>query len=208
MALIRPVLMNDGVVRREHTIISIKHSYTGACDTCITVESTAADETIPAIQTSIYYALEEGLSVEDAYNRISTHPQFNEYEDDAQIAIDILKPMLTDEQAELVTRFFPEWEPDISYSVGDRVKYGSKLYRCLQAHRSQTGWEPPVVASLWTRTSANPDVIEDWVQPTGAQDAYHLGDKVRHNNEDWVSTIDANVWEPGVYGWQTIIGGV
>ena len=31
------------------------------------------------------------------------------------------------------------------------------------------------------------------------------GDKVRHNEKVWVSTIDNNVWEPGVYGWDEIM---
>jgi len=42
-----------------------------------------------------------------------------------------------------------------------------------------------------------------WVQPTGAHDAYALGAIVAHNGQLWISTVDANVWEPGVYGWNT-----
>lgn len=41
-----------------------------------------------------------------------------------------------------------------------------------------------------------------WVQPTGVHDAYAKGARVLHNNKKWISTTDANVWEPGVYGWQ------
>lgn len=40
---------------------------------------------------------------------------------------------------------------------------------------------------------------------TGAQDAYNTGDKVKHNDKTWESTVDANVWEPGVYGWSEIV---
>lgn len=29
-------------------------------------------------------------------------------------------------------------------------------------------------------------------------------DKVIHNGKTWVSDIDNNVWEPGVYGWNEI----
>jgi hypothetical protein len=57
---------------------------------------------------------------------------------------------------------------------------------------------------LWTEVAA-PGEIPDWKQPTGAQDAYAKGDKVKHNEKIWVSTIDANVWEPGVYGWDEVI---
>ena len=48
------------------------------------------------------------------------------------------------------------------------------------------------------------DAHEDgaaWVQPTGAHDAYPLGAQVTHNGKTWTSTVAANVWEPGVYGW-------
>lgn len=30
---------------------------------------------------------------------------------------------------------------------------------------------------------------------------YANGDKVTHNEKKWVSDVDSNVWEPGVYGW-------
>lgn len=42
----------------------------------------------------------------------------------------------------------------------------------------------------------------EWVQPTGAHDAYALGAVVSHNGKVWVSTVDSNVWEPGGYGWE------
>lgn len=41
-----------------------------------------------------------------------------------------------------------------------------------------------------------------WVQPFGAHDAYRLGAKVTHGGQTWENTgSDANVWEPGVFGW-------
>ena len=106
---------------------------------------------------------------------------------------------LPDDQAETVTALFPGWEADKTYAVGDRVKYNGLLYRCVQAHTSQADWTPDAVPALWTRTST--DEWPEWVQPTGAHDAYNKGDKVSHNEKHWVSDIDANVYEPGVYGW-------
>ena len=46
-----------------------------------------------------------------------------------------------------------------------------------------------------------PGLIAEWVQPTGAQDTYSLGDLVTHVGQVWESTVDNNSWEPGVYGW-------
>ena len=45
----------------------------------------------------------------------------------------------------------------------------------------------------------------EWVQPTGAHDAYAQGAKVTHNGKKWTSNVENNVWEPGVYGWTEVI---
>lgn len=106
---------------------------------------------------------------------------------------------LPDEEAETVTALFPDWETSKAYAVGDRVKYDGLLYRCVQAHTSQADWTPDAVPALWVRTST--EEWPEWIQPTGAHDAYNQGDKVSHNEKHWISDIDANVYEPGVYGW-------
>ena len=41
----------------------------------------------------------------------------------------------------------------------------------------------------------------EWSQPVGAHDAYSKDAKVSHNGKHWISNVDSNVWEPGVYGW-------
>ena len=43
-----------------------------------------------------------------------------------------------------------EWQAGVDYVVGDRVMYDGTEYECLQAHTSQTGWEPPNVPALWS----------------------------------------------------------
>lgn len=49
-------------------------------------------------------------------------------------------------------------------------------------------------------------LVASWfVPPTGATDAYNKGDKVTYNGKHWASTADANVWQPGVYGWDEMI---
>lgn len=106
---------------------------------------------------------------------------------------------LTDEQAEECTDMFDKWKPETEYLVGDRRRYDDLLYKCVQAHTSQTGWEPPMVPALWVRTST--EEWPEWIQPIGAADAYNIGDKVTHNAAHWISDVNANVWEPGVYGW-------
>lgn len=111
---------------------------------------------------------------------------------------------LTDEDALDGIELFPLWAAGIDYAADIRVRYEDKLYRCVQAHTSQVGWEPPAVPALWTEV-AKPGEIPVWRQPTGAQDAYMTGDKVHYPTADdpvYVSIVDNNVWEPGVYGWE------
>lgn len=99
------------------------------------------------------------------------------------------------------------WEIGETYETGDLRQHERFPYRCEQDHTSQQGWEPPNVPALWTRIG-KPGEVPEWVQPTGAQDAYQHGDHVMHNGAEWVSTYDGpNVWEPGVYGWELVEGG-
>ena len=110
---------------------------------------------------------------------------------------------LPDEDALDAPEMYPHWRPDMVVAVDDRICYHDKLYRVVQAHTTQAGWEPDVTPALFTEV-AKPGEIPEWKQPTGAQDAYMKGDKVRHNGSVWVSDVDSNVWEPGVYGWTKI----
>ena len=110
---------------------------------------------------------------------------------------------LPDVDALGVTDLFPVWTIK-DYAIDDRVQYEGKLYRCVQWHTAQAGWEPPKVPALWTEI-AKPGEIPVWRQPTGAQDAYMTGDRVHYPDENgpvYVSTMDGNVWEPTVYGWE------
>ncbi len=45
--------------------------------------------------------------------------------------------------------FYPEWTPNTAYSVGFKVQYKGNLWRVLQAHTSQDGWQPENVPALW-----------------------------------------------------------
>jgi len=110
---------------------------------------------------------------------------------------------LPDEDALEAVELFPIWEADTEYTIDERVSYADKLYRCVQAHTSQAEWTPDATPALWTEV-AKPGEIPVWKQPTGAQDAYQAGDKVHYPTKDdpvYISTVDNNVWEPGVYGW-------
>lgn len=111
---------------------------------------------------------------------------------------------LSDSDALEAVELFDRWAAGVAYTVDQRIAYDGKLYRCVQAHTSQTGWEPPAVPALWTEV-AQPGEIPVWKQPSGAQDAYSKGERVWYPERDttvYVSIVDNNVWEPGVYGWE------
>lgn len=110
---------------------------------------------------------------------------------------------LTDDEAYTAPQLFPQWGLK-QYTTGDRVQYQERLYKCLQSHTAQADWTPDVAVSLWVQVSDPAIEYPDWVQPTGAQDAYNKGDKVSHSARHWISDVDANVWEPGVFGWSEV----
>lgn len=109
---------------------------------------------------------------------------------------------LSDDDALTGIELFPMWVTDKAYAVDERIRYGETLYRCVQAHTSQASWTPDLTPALWTPVSI--EEWPEWVQPLGAQDAYNTGDKVSHNEKHWISTLDANTWEPGIWGWNEV----
>ena len=111
---------------------------------------------------------------------------------------------LSDEDALEAVDLFPKWTENITYHLNERIRYNDNLYRCEQEHTSQADWTPDAVPALWTQV-ALPGEIPVWVQPTGAQDAYMIGDKVHYPDADgpvYICTRDYNVYAPGVYGWE------
>lgn len=109
---------------------------------------------------------------------------------------------LTDKQAAIVYTLYPKWSIGESYKTGDIRLYENELYRALQDSKSTTEFPPDASTALWKHIEKpNEEGIFPWVQPLGATDAYTTGDKVTHNGKTWISDIDTNTWEPGVYGW-------
>ena len=123
-----------------------------------------------------------------------------------------LLPNLSDEQALQVPLIFPKWQEGKEYVVGDRVLYLGVLYKVLQAHTSQAGWEPDIAPSLFAKNLIVKDEdgeqvdIPEWEQPDSTN-PYMTGDKVRFEGKVYQSLIDNNVWSPVDYpqGWQEVV---
>ena len=114
---------------------------------------------------------------------------------------------LSDEDALEAVNLFPNWNGEgIAYKKDERVKFEGNLYRCLQAHTSQTAWTPTTAASLWAKVLIpDENVIPEWEQPDSTN-PYMKGDKVMFNNKAYESLIDNNIWSPAAYhaGWKEI----
>ena len=108
----------------------------------------------------------------------------------------------TDEEALDNILAYPKWEIGKEYEKDFRLRYNDVLYKVLQNHTSQADWTPDTAVSLYVKVSV--EEFPEWVQPTGSHDAYNKGDKVSHNEKHWESLIDANVYEPSVYGWEEL----
>ena len=103
----------------------------------------------------------EGMT--DAEYEDYTEPEPIEYVKDVPTADDIVNQLkelvstqvseLPDEQAKKVPALFPVWAADETYAVGDRVYYNASLYKCVQAHTSQSTWNPKDAVSLWANVS-------------------------------------------------------
>lgn len=130
-------------------------------------------------------------------------------------ALQMFAQTLTDDEAMEIATVYPEWKNETAYKVDEMVTYGinevddPQLYRCVQAHTSQSDWTPDVTPALWTPIGLAPDNIPIWSQPTGAHDAYNKGDRVHYPEKDspvYESLIDGNVYSPEAYpqGWEEI----
>lgn len=116
-----------------------------------------------------------------------------------------LRDSLSDEIALTAIEVYPQWRGNgEEYKVGQRVQYNEVLYKVLTNHTSQEDWMPDVAPSLFAKVLIpDEDTIYPWEQPDSTN-PYKTGDKVIHKDKIWVSTVDNNVWEPGVYGWDEI----
>ena len=147
-------------------------------------------------------AMETAQAEAEAYER--TRP-LTESEVSRLLIAQRINTLTVDDQTALrMVEFYPEWSACVAYTAEYKVQRSGKLWRCLQNHTSQEGWEPESTPSLWAKVLIpDPDMIPEWEQPDSTN-PYSAGDKVTHNGETWVSDIDNNVWEPGVYGWTEV----
>lgn len=127
-------------------------------------------------------------------------------------AIQFYIAALDEDDALMVATVYPEWAANVKYKNKEWVKYGQNtmgdpiLYQILSDHTSQAQYPPDVDNTHYKKVGETADGTPKWVQPVGAVDAYDKGDIVDYNGVKYISTIDANVWAPDVYGWEVYTG--
>lgn len=90
--------------------------------------------------------------------------------------------------------------------IGKIVRWKDKAYEVVALeHYSVISQEPDVTPAVYKEFTppeiGDQEIIEDWEKPLYAEVGYDTGDIVRHKGQLWISTMDKNPHEPGVYGW-------
>ena len=117
---------------------------------------------------------------------------------------------LTDDEAMEVATVYPVYVVGKFYRTGEMFTYGEssvgdpQLYRVVQDHTSQADWLPNNTPSLYTPIGLNDKGYPVWSKPTGAHDAYGVGDVVEFEGTLYESLISGNIYSPNEYpaGWK------
>ena len=101
------------------------------------------------------------------------------------------------------------------YMKGDCCTENNKIYKSLNDNNV---WAPSAQPTYWQEVDIDgneikveeetpSEIIVDFVQPTGAHDAYAKGAKVKYNGKVYESLMDGNVYSPDAYpnGWKEIV---
>lgn len=124
-----------------------------------------------------------------------------------KLAVKQARQVTDDAEALSLQVLYKNWDKQIGkeLTVGEYINYNGVLYKVLQQHTVQEQWTPVAAPSLFAKVLVDPtgETILEWEQPDSTN-PYMKGDKVKHNDKVWQSTIDNNVWAPGVYGWEEV----
>lgn len=120
----------------------------------------------------------------------------------------IVANQVTDDAVALeIQEFYDIWQPKVLVKAGQYIRHNDILYKVLTEHTTQESWTPDAAPSLFAKVLTDPtgETILEWVQPDSTN-PYMKGDKVLFNGVTYMSIVDNNVWEPGVYGWEVMEG--
>lgn len=118
---------------------------------------------------------------------------------------------ITEEQrAELISLARQNATPEMSYAplqkqVDTLFENVSELAASVLDLQSRV----TVLEGTEPEPTPEPEKYPEYVQPTGAHDAYNTGDKITYNGKKYVCQMDGCVWTPDAYpaGWQLVEDG-
>ena len=100
--------------------------------------------------TEMVISLRRRMAIEEKYRPLT------ESEVSRMLIAQQINTLTVDDNTALrMVAFYPEWAENAEYTAEYKVQRNGKLWRCRQAHTSQTGWEPVNAASLWTEICEN-----------------------------------------------------
>ena len=108
-----------------------------------------------------------------------------------------------------------------AYSTGDKVHYPTADGPVYESVINGNCWSPDAHPAGWQLVAESggeeggetvepePSDVPEFVQPTGAHDAYNTGDRVTYNGHVYESTMDGNAYSPDAYpqGWKLVEDG-
>lgn len=114
----------------------------------------------------------------------------------------VMGELTEQEMKQLLEQAQTSAKPDDSYApLAERVKAIEEWETIIEERLSK----------LESGSSTDPgdpeesgDKWPEYKQPTGAHDAYHVGDKITYNGKHYTCVKDGCVWPPDIYqqGWQ------
>ena len=113
--------------------------------------------------TEMVISLRRRMAIEEKYRPLT------ESEVSRMLIAQQINTLIVDDNTALrMTEFYPEWSAGQAYTAGYKAQHGGKLWRCIQAHTSQAGWEPENAASLWTEIcESHAGTLEDPIPYSG-----------------------------------------
>lgn len=125
--------------------------------------------------------------------------------------ITLAKDLSKDQKEEILARY-EDYKTDKTYQEGDKFTYKGKIYEVIQDHRSQTTWIPSETPALYKEfldvkiqdeKGNESQVVAEFKQPTGTNDAYNKGNRVSFEGKIYESKIDSNTFSPSSFpdGW-------
>jgi len=107
------------------------------------------------------------------------------------------------EEAQEIACVFDPWQAGKTYRAHDRITYGenavgeAQIYEVVQEHTSQEGWPPDTLPALYEPIGLSAAGYPLWAEPSGAHDAYDVGDVVDYDGVLYESLMDGNTTVPG-----------